>query len=496
MTADATPQHGPSSIAALQPDPAEFTDANGPWTVHGIALGEGDETVGVSGQRVRWPREALEDAAALLEGKKLTDGRNHEDLSSGQPPTSAIIGEVTTAAYEPGVGIRYAAEVDDPDIARLIHRDRVDVSPVIAFEATEAEDGEGLVAEEIQAFRDLAVVAEGAAPSNDISPGTPPAPVAAAARAGLSAMFRDALKTVAGVTFEGTRGGQLDESEIPSDDFESHYLFDGDTKSDSAYPVVDADGMLRRGNVESAFAVGARGSVSESELHSKLQALNNEFDSPPLDPEQLEAAQAIGGDDAPTGQSTDGPANADASPSDQTTTTDMTEDDISDAERALLAKVDDPDEAIEVLQEHDSYEEPHTMEQSEYESLQEENERLEGENREVREALALQLTEDEFAAEALAEQYDCEALVEKVTDGGEQSLDEALRQEPESGGAETGGDDPDPEVEALVDDLNAADRDEAAALLEDRYQKYQNAGWDTQAQAVAEDLERLGVEVS
>lgn len=87
----------------------------------------------------------------------------------------------------------------------------------------------------------------------------------------------------AGVTYSGTKGGKLDESEIPDDDFEQHYLFPADTKSESSYPVVDADGNLRRGNVEAAHSLGARGGVDASELERKLKELNQVFDSPPID---------------------------------------------------------------------------------------------------------------------------------------------------------------------------------------------------------------------
>jgi len=85
------------------------------------------------------------------------------------------------------------------------------------------------------------------------------------------------LKSVAGVTFDGTSDGKLDESAIPNDDYEQHYLFPEDTKSDSSYPVVDGDGNLRKGNVAAAHQLGARGGVSDSELEEKLMALNEEW---------------------------------------------------------------------------------------------------------------------------------------------------------------------------------------------------------------------------
>jgi hypothetical protein len=96
----------------------------------------------------------------------------------------------------------------------------------------------------------------------------------------------DIDKTVAGVTFTGTSDGKLDESAIPNDDYEQHYLYPEDTKSDSSYPVVDADGNLRRGNVEAAYSLGARGGVDSEEHDRKLRQLNDEFDNPPIEFEE------------------------------------------------------------------------------------------------------------------------------------------------------------------------------------------------------------------
>lgn len=97
-------------------------------------------------------------------------------------------------------------------------------------------------------------------------------------------------KSVAGVTFTGTSDGKLDESAIDEDDFEDHYLYPGDSKSDSSYPVVDADGNLRKGNVVSAWELGARGGVDEETHKRKVLKLGREFDSPPDFVEQAENA--------------------------------------------------------------------------------------------------------------------------------------------------------------------------------------------------------------
>lgn len=100
----------------------------------------------------------------------------------------------------------------------------------------------------------------------------------------------DANASADGIQYQGTAGGDLDESEIPSDDFESHYVFDGDSKSASSFPLVDADGNLRRGNVESAFSL--RGHAPDvDKLLDVLSQVNDVFDDPPIDSEDLEDAR-------------------------------------------------------------------------------------------------------------------------------------------------------------------------------------------------------------
>jgi uncharacterized protein with gpF-like domain len=104
-----------------------------------------------------------------------------------------------------------------------------------------------------------------------------------------------ANKNAASVSFSGTKSGKLDKSKLDADEhtLSDHYLFgSGDTKGDYSYPVVDANGNLRKGNVKSAYKVGASGEgVSESDLHRKLKNLNSEFDSPPLD---IEGGDIVG----------------------------------------------------------------------------------------------------------------------------------------------------------------------------------------------------------
>lgn len=83
------------------------------------------------------------------------------------------------------------------------------------------------------------------------------------------------MPSACGATWDGTSGGSLEESGIPDDDFSSHYLNAGDTKSDSSFPVVDGNGNLRSGNVNSAWGLRNNGEGVSEEC---LRRLDNAFD--------------------------------------------------------------------------------------------------------------------------------------------------------------------------------------------------------------------------
>lgn len=92
--------------------------------------------------------------------------------------------------------------------------------------------------------------------------------------------------TVAGVTFDCTETGTLDESEIDKEEtnLSDHYMYgSGDDKSDYTYPVVGADGCLYRGNVDSAWGLGCRGQCSDAEKHDeRLKKLGKQFEDNPI----------------------------------------------------------------------------------------------------------------------------------------------------------------------------------------------------------------------
>lgn len=491
-------QRSSAIIASLQ-DGYSF-DA-GPWTVYGIALGENDETVGVSGTATKWPPEALEDAAELLEGRKLTDARNHEDLEKMQPDTRSIVGEVVEARYRPGIGLTYRAEVDDPEIAKLIARNRVDVSPVIAFDASEPEnDGDIRVAETIHGFRDLAVVPEGAASSNEISmkpvaeaAGSLPAATQNAVVAGLSASFTDTEPTDAfqnGVeihtpTFSGTTASEWDAPNL--EDFGEdpdlgevgkHFLvarngFPAENFGELALPVVQPDGDLSLPALRNAKARASQVSGLTGDALDRAQSVVNGLANENFDEAEFgEAARAAFNlKDMRKGK--DRGKDINTPPRDtETRNKDMTEEGLTEDEETLL-------------EEADSFQDPVLIEETRYDALQEKVGALES-------LMDTRLLKDKDLKEATVEAMSFDAKI-KEFQGSDGELDtDALIQEPETGDPE---DEPSAglsdEAQGVVDSLGASDAEEAEALLEERMEKYRGAGWEAQAEHEEERLEAL-----
>jgi hypothetical protein len=144
--------------------------------VSGVAIGEGDITIGGSGKQTFWPKETLKEAAESLEGQPLATDTDHtaEDPQP-QTPVEAIAGEVVNAGYVDGVGVVFEAELDDESLAEKVRNGRLEVSPLLSRDIEPLEDGEAAFkATDINRWRDLALVANGAAPSNEITVGESP----------------------------------------------------------------------------------------------------------------------------------------------------------------------------------------------------------------------------------------------------------------------------------------------------------------------------------
>lgn len=224
------------------------------------------------------------------------------------------------------------------------------------------------------------------------------------------------------------------------------------------------------------------------------EALSQAFAAdPPADEDpDGEATQSDDGTpDKPPSQSTDGPADE---PDDNQPSTQSMSEELSDDEKALLAAVDDPREAIEVLQDHDSREEPVIKEQTELDALEDTIGALEDNLAEVEEPLRAALQERTGLSEAAVDDLSHEALTAEFrNDEGDIEVD-ALSQMPETQEPETEalGD----EAEEVLDELGYDDRDEAVEALQSKREQLESGGWDGRPlQRVETQLSALGVEV-
>jgi len=352
-------------------------DVDGGTRVHGVVIGEGDITQGLSGKRTRWPEEVLEDMVGMLEGKPITmadslDPEQHvgiEVTEDGAQVTSNVsmdekVGEITRDAFEEGVGLLFEGFLADFEAEDVVERGLAQVSPVLFRELElvegEEDDGNALYEpSEVSAFRDLALVADGAAPSNEINVGASSTMPPAAAEALITHFGSDT----------GVDAGAAGESAInqPGGD-------DGPNDSNS-------------GEGQSTPASGWRKSMTEDDLTDKereLLALAGQKDDPTV------------------------------------------------VEADVLERLELLDEHEELLDEAADLEDP-TVESEEQLAAMRERINV------VEDMMAEALTERKSLREATVEAMSFEAMASEFeTDDGELDV-EALSQSPESGSGPTGG---------------------------------------------------------
>jgi len=179
-----------AAVAAVGDEPADNQ-----LPVHGVLFGPGDITEGLSGKRTRWPAEVLEEMAdeGIFEGKPFTlaaslDPEQHvgvEMTEDGPQLSGAVsmdekVGEITTTTYDEESGLLFEGFVADWEAEESVETGLAQISPVVMRDVElvdgEEDDPDALYeVVDVQAARDVALVADGAVPSNDIRVGQSPA---------------------------------------------------------------------------------------------------------------------------------------------------------------------------------------------------------------------------------------------------------------------------------------------------------------------------------
>jgi hypothetical protein len=168
------------------------------------------------------------------------------------------------------------------------------------------------------------------------------------------------LKAVGPVEFSGTVSGELDESEIPNDDYEGHYLNAADTKTASSFPLVDASGRLRRGNLDAAWDLRGQGDLGmpRDAAERVLKSLGREFGEPgseanPIPQEAYnegESAAADGTDDAVSPGTGQAEGSTGGEPDGRTDSEPRYNAHMSETEEELRARLSEKDDRIAELE--------------------------------------------------------------------------------------------------------------------------------------------------
>ena len=163
--------------------------------VHGVLFGIDDVTSGLTKKRTRWPADILEQMAedGIFEGKPFTmadslDPEQHVGVTmtdDGPALTGAVsmdekVGEITATTFDEDVGLLFDGFLADWDAEEVVESGLAQISPVVIreVELVEGEEGDPDAIYEpvdVRAARDVALVADGGVPSNEINVGQSPA---------------------------------------------------------------------------------------------------------------------------------------------------------------------------------------------------------------------------------------------------------------------------------------------------------------------------------
>jgi len=498
-----TTPHIQSGIAVLA-DASDTFDDDAPWTVHGVAMPEGEVTVGKSGTPTYWPPGVLQEATGLLVGKSIV--KNFHDDTLEQAPADDVIGQVTADGYADGIGLVFEGEITDREIAQKIAAGYLDVSPRVARTlGAFDEQREARVAESVDGFLDIAVVDVGAFQGNEIEMGPNPAVAALSQhvvdgiRQGIEALsvsrpefngYSEAQWDAP--TLNGTYDGDMDAARNAATWVDG----DGETFGDLSLFVLDGNADLNLNALDSAWRLAPQTDGPTDEDVTRLRSLyeglavqardngpmsDDEFEETWQDrvADDAEAAASVGVQDGSHPGSDDGPHGS-TGQSDPGSTTEDTMSDLSDKEKELLRKADrfaEPTlvEAAEAkrLTEFDALldaaaetDDPRVVSESEFEALQEDVDA-------VRDVLGAALQEHRNLTDATVEAMSIEAMAAEFRDDDDDLGIDAFTQDPETGGSPSDPDDPDAgpgSIEALAADQRSDVKDKLrrADLLEDR----------------------------
>lgn len=478
----------PRGVAVLSANPDD-----GPLRVRGVALSENDVTYGASGTEKFWPREVIEPSAAGLVGTKIVDDRQHDIPEDGdindipkQPSIDAIVGEITDAKYESGIGVVYEGEIDDPDVASLVENGRVEVSPFVFHEMGEADEDGVAPVKDIAHWRDLAVVSEGAGMDASIDPvevETTDDPVSAAdtqPQSTAAAMSAAALTAVLDTSFDDS---VTNNDPAPSEETE----VDAETTEET-----EPEAATESESESDAVAEGVANALEEATARADAGAEAEDDAEAPQSNEPAATATESGS------SGVDAADDADSNPTD---TMDLTEDEekFVNKMRALdnptvvesdVEALADEAEDLEIDQVEEpevidgaEFDDPKVVEADEYDDLSERVELIE-------DFMAKRLAERTGMKEETAGALSLGAMFKEFEDEDGEFDAEALVQDPVSG--DSGGDTSSPDEEdAEALKQNEEQQEEIELELEALKQKRSVLGNTSIAPRLDEQIEAL-----
>lgn len=465
----------PTGIARCAPLDSE----SAPYTVHGVAIGADEITLGQNGAKF-WPTEELRQAAQSLIGVPLN--KNHDDKH-----VESVIGEVVNADFVEDVGIVFEAEVDEESIATKIARGRLEVS-VHALHVNGGETDEGAMLVENIRFVDLSVVPRGASPSNYVEAGESSSEALASLSADDVAQMLDtnteALQDDDARSEQSTDDAVIDNAGVETHQatLANHHDFDvgdfvqGESSGGTWYGVV-TDYKLEGcydGEIDGDFKICANDEdpvyliddVSEEtgERSDTTKAHLEESVNPWSGPKSAEDSIMTNEDTELTDEATTDEAEA---------SEDVAPDEGPDVSEEAELEDDDVVEA-EASEETDAAEEAELAEvRAELDELRAENAELNQELESVRMEYAERLADDgPFTAEELSAKFTFDELQEKFQEA-EESLVGAEADETSAPDPQTG------EVES-EESLSTSTESNSAeiAKLEEKVATYDEIGWE------------------